>query len=181
MDLITKSKMILDVLLRVEDLSTCAAKKVGCVLYSNEYNILSYGFNHSISNTNCEDLFKKVDGKWLYYINGKWEVDNLRYKHKVWSVLNEVHAEIDAISYNFPKNDPINAIVTYSPCLDCCKSLINIGVRKITFINDFDDINDIKELCDECNVELRQIDKNSENYKYYIEEKRKLYDESNNN
>jgi len=173
----TKEEMlfILNQLLDAKSKSTCAAKKVACVLYSNNngkhYSVS--GFNKSVSNCQCNTIFQKVDGQWFYINkNQEWKHDETGLKHKLWSVTHEVHAEIMALTnHNAEDCDEkdLMAVVTWSPCLDCCKSLINANVKTILYQYEFDNFEEIKELCKECNVDLCKFE--VKNNTCYIDDK----------
>jgi len=162
---INKEEMlyILNELLRTKNMSTCAAKKVACVLYSRrpvDGELVPYmasGYNKSVSSCQCNTQFQKIDGQWFFLNKNKeWKHDDTGLKHKLWSVTHEVHAEIMALT-EFSDEKPYEeklAVVTWSPCLDCCKSLINANVKTILYQYEFDNFEEIKELCKECNVDL---------------------------
>ena len=153
---------------KVEEKSTCAAKKVGCIIMdfnpeTSGFSIISSGYNKSCSSTQCNEIFKKEGDTW-YYKEDKndkeWLEDFTGLRHKKWSMIHEVHAEIDAITnykYSWTHTMNLGCIVTYSPCLDCCKNLINLGVRDIFFEKKFDNIDDIIELTEETGVRLHEV------------------------
>lgn len=164
-----KWKEILENLVITESHSTCASKAVGCVIYDSNGEFLSSGYNRSVTSCSCISKFKKISGQWFYKKNDEWKHDETGMKHKLWSVSHEVHAEIDGLTQLKNFYNAVFAIVTYSPCLDCCKSLINSGISNIIYFYDFDNIEEIQELCKEANVSLIKIDSDSEIKEMYDE------------
>jgi dCMP deaminase len=167
-------RMYMDMTVRASEESQCAAKKVGCLLVWDN-TILAVGINGTFPHTeNCNSLFKKMDGVWfknvaskfdrMHDINTKWEACSDQEEHHKWSLIHEVHAEMNAIA-NAHKNgvslENATAYVTHSPCFNCAKELFVHGIERIVFINSYDDIEDIKELLKDHNVEL--IDYNTGN------------------
>jgi len=151
-------KIILDKLDKSSCCATCAAKSVGCVLFNRiggNY-IIEGGYNKSVSPIQCRDRFRKIEKNWFYLNkNNEWKHDETGIKHKIWSIQHEVHAEIMALTnYHTDNADNLIAVVTWSPCLDCCKSLINAGVKDIFYMYEFDNFEEIDELCKECKVNL---------------------------
>lgn len=166
-----KNKNLILKLIKNEQLSTCSAKKIACIIFDEKDNfIFSLGHNHSINkNENCNDKFIKIDNQWYYKENNDkdWEKDLTNHKHKEWSESNEVHAEMEAINnlkdicfFNFVKriyfcyrlrksmkDNTLSCIVTYSPCKNCIKSLISFGIKNIYYFYEFDDIGNSKKIC----------------------------------
>ena len=154
----------------LEAQSSCASKHIGCVIGS-EKGIISGGYNNCINkNQRCDKLFKKIDGHWYHKIILNCKESFVRdttideHMHREWSTMNEVHAEIAAISgfnstkYNADEDGELYAFVTYSPCVHCLKSLINLGVKKIYFFNKFDDYDILKkQVAEKNNIKLIQI------------------------
>lgn len=99
-------------------LSHCTRKKVGALLVK-ENMIISDGYNGTPSGfaNDCED--ESGDTHW--YV---------------------LHAEANAImkvakSANSAKDSTL--YITLSPCKDCCKLILQAGIRRLVYINEYKD------------------------------------------
>ena len=141
--------------------STCAAKAVGCVICAETIHGTLYysGYNTSVSGAVCTDLYQKRADGWYYKDHGIWLKDDTEQRHKLWSAQHEIHAEIMAlIRYDPVITSSAVAFVTWSPCLDCCKSLIHAGITAIYYIYDYDHIAAARSVCTECGVTIERLD-----------------------
>ncbi len=112
--------------------STCDRAFVGCLLVNDENRIVSTGYNGSVrKNPHCDDIGHKMrDGH----------------------CIATIHAEINALLYCAKEGISVNncsAYVTHFPCLNCTKALIQAGIKKIYFQDDY--------RIDEYALELRRI------------------------
>lgn len=56
-----------------------------------------------------------------------------------------IHAEINLLK-KMP--NPIEVVITMSPCLNCAKALVDAGVKKVSYLNDYrllDGLNYLKD------------------------------------
>lgn len=108
-----KIKIFQEILEQISTLSTSSRLKVACILLKKDFTkIASFGYNgnyfnapiNSMTGTEEESLEPGKDGF--------------------------IHAEQNAIA-KFREHDPENYIVliTYSPCSNCAKLLVNSGFR----------------------------------------------------
>lgn len=100
--------------------STCDRAFVGCLLVNDDNRIVSTGYNGSVKkNPHCDDIGHKMrDGH----------------------CIATIHAEINALLYCAKEGISVNncsAYVTHFPCLNCTKALIQAGIKKIYFQNDY--------------------------------------------
>ncbi len=100
--------------------STCDRAFVGCLLVNDENRIVSTGYNGSVrKNPHCDDIGHKMrDGH----------------------CIATIHAEINALLYCAKEGISVNncsAYVTHFPCLNCTKALIQAGIKKIYFQDDY--------------------------------------------
>ena len=116
-------------------LSHCTRKKVGALLVRDNM-IISDGYNGTPSGfpNPCEDA------------NGDTH----------WYVL---HAEANAIlkiarSANDAKGSTL--YITLSPCKECCKLILQAGVRRMVYINEYKDITGL-EFLRSAELEIVQI------------------------
>lgn len=112
--------------------STCDRAFVGCLLVNDDNRIVSTGYNGSVKkNPHCDDIGHRMrDGH----------------------CIATIHAEINALLYCAKEGISVkdcSAYVTHFPCLNCTKALIQAGIRKIYFQNDY--------RVDEYAMELLQI------------------------
>ncbi len=112
--------------------STCDRAFVGCLLVNDDNRIVSTGYNGSVKkNPHCDDIGHRMrDGH----------------------CIATIHAEINALLYCAKEGISVkdcSAYVTHFPCLNCTKALIQAGIKKIYFQNDY--------RIDEYAMELLQI------------------------
>ena len=116
----------------------------------NHNNILAIGINGTFPKAvNCNEIFMKLDGKWFRKINGEWKECEDQQEHHRWSLVNEVHAEMNALAKankNGTSVEGATAYVTHSPCYNCAKNLYTFGIKRIVYCHPYDDIMDVKEL-----------------------------------
>lgn len=149
-----------------ESQSKCAAKHVCCLIVKETegtYNILSIGLNGTPKGQpNCNEIWERGEEKGVWYKNtpnGKihvWE------GHSRWSEANEIHAEVNALAKcnqnGISAKDAI-AYISYSPCLNCSKMLVAFGIRKVVFINKYDNFeSDVEGFLTSNGVEVIQHD-----------------------
>ena len=100
--------------------STCDRALVGCLLVNDDNRIVSTGYNGSVKNNpHCDDI-------------GHTMRDN--------HCIATIHAEINALLYCAKEGISVNncsAYVTHFPCLNCTKALIQAGIKKVYFQNDY--------------------------------------------
>lgn len=152
--------ILMNTAINFSSLSKCAAKKVCCILYKDG-NIISLGINGtSPGSVNCEDKFKKVNGQW--YIKNPfdplsaWELCDDECHHE-WSLYNEVHAEINAISKALVPVAGSVAIVTHSPCWNCAKSFVAFGISKVYYKYKYDDFDNVNNYLKMQGIDLIQV------------------------
>ena len=118
--------------------------KVGCVIVNEDKNILTCGYNGFPRGANDDDFAERYEKPLKY----------------MWTE----HAERNAI-YNATRNGvSLNnsiAFVTYFPCSDCARALIQVGVKRVySPMPDFkhkkwgDSWQTSKDMFTECGVEL---------------------------
>lgn len=147
--------------------SKCAAKKVCCTIVKEEngnYNILSIGLNGTVSKVkNCNEQWERVTDE-----NGEKAWKNKVTKvvskdgHNKWSSLNEVHAEVNALSKcckQFLSTEGTYAFISFSPCYNCAKMLVTFGVKKVYFYEKYDDHEDVMKFLKRHNVEVIHLTK----------------------
>ena len=113
-------KYFMEITELVASRSTCDRAWVGCVIVNSSNRIVSTGYNGSVSgNPHCDDVGHTMrDGH----------------------CIATIHAEMNALLYCAKEGIPVkncSAYVTHFPCLNCTKALIQAGINKIYFKNDY--------------------------------------------
>lgn len=100
--------------------STCDRAWVGCLLVNDDNRIVSSGYNGSVSgNPHC---------------------DNAGHTMRDGHCIATIHAEINALLYCAKEGISVKdsrAYVTHFPCLNCTKALIQAGIKKIYYMDDY--------------------------------------------
>lgn len=122
--------------------STCDRANVGCVLVKDEgHRIIASGYNGSISgNPHCDEIGHTMrDGH----------------------CIATIHAEMNALLYCAKEGVSVegcSAYVTHFPCLDCTKSLIQAGIKKIVYKHDYRNDEYAVKLLERNNIKVIKID-----------------------
>src|SRR5690625_3407403 len=120
--------------------STCTRLMVGAVIV-RENRIIASGYNGSVADgAHCID-----DG--CYVIDG----------HCVRTVHAEANALLQCAKFGVPTNET-EVYVTHFPCLQCCKQLIQAGVKKIFYANDYRNHDLAIQLFRESNIHTKQVE-----------------------
>ena len=140
-------KLYMDIAIRISEMSHANRKKVGCCIVKDN-NIISFGWNGTPSgmHNDCEDS----DG------NTRPEV---------------IHAEMNAFSKLLKNgNQPIvgsTIYLTLSPCYDCAKLIIQSGISRVIFLEEYR-INDAIKFLVNSNIEVyRYLEGKAGLYKYF--------------
>ena len=130
----------------IAKLSTCYKYQVGCLIVK-EKRIISIGYNGTPSG-------------WKHCI----EDNKLHSKY-------EIHAEMNAIGFavrNGISTEGSEMYITHLPCFSCAKLIVASRIRKVVYINDYEDwtVNDNTiEFLKVNNVEVIKYDRNMETQK----------------
>jgi dCMP deaminase len=110
--------------------SHCVSHHVGAVIVKNG-RIIVTGYNGTPEDLpNCDEVFDKENFD--------------REAHHLWSKDNEIHAEMNTISFaakNDVNTDGADMYVTISPCNECLKNAIPAGIKNIYYLYLYDKIN----------------------------------------
>jgi len=115
--------------------SHCSRSKVGCLIVNNR-TIISDGYNGTPSgfDNQCEDCDNKT-------------------------VPTVLHAEANAITKiakSTNSSDGATLYVTLSPCFDCAKLIIQAGIKRIVYSEEYRNTDSFK-LFEEAGIEIKQI------------------------
>lgn len=101
--------------------SSCNRLHVGCILVKDN-RIISQGYNGFL--TNHPHVSVIIDD------------------HEISTIHAEQNAIIDCAKRGVECNDAI-AYITHFPCINCLKILVQAGIQKIYYINDYKNNNDL--------------------------------------
>lgn len=122
-----KLKLYKDICLRFAKESHCVSKKV-CCMAIRDGRIVATGINGTPPNApNCDEIFNKKDFD--------------REEHHNWSLIHEVHAEQNLISFCAREGISLKGceiLVSLTPCRDCSKLLIALKPSVVYYINEYD-------------------------------------------
>jgi len=121
--------------LLVSKRSSCHRLHVGCILVQNN-RIISSGYNGHLPNTKHRSV--------------------IRNNHEQMTVHAEVNSIIDCAKRNVSTNNA-TAYITHFPCLNCYKSLISGGIKKIIYNENYKNDPLVNELSKELNIEILQL------------------------
>ena len=130
--------------------SKCVSSKHVCCLLVKDGKIISTGINGTPSGYyNCNELF--ID------TNNDITFEGKKYKHNEWSILNELHAEQNAIgscAKNGISTKGATVYLTHSPCSSCTKLLISAGVEKVIINEIYNREPEAYKLLERVNIEV---------------------------
>lgn len=123
--------------------STCDRAFVGCLLVNEDNRIVSTGYNGSIGgNPHCSEIGHTMrDGH----------------------CIATIHAEMNALLYCAKEGISVKGCtcyVTHFPCLNCTKALIQAGIKKIIYVNDYRIDDYALELLKMNNIDYIKYEKN---------------------
>lgn len=108
----------------IAKLSKCVKYQVGTIIVNNG-KIISTGVNGTKKGQiNCCDVFKNRD------INDL----EIRKKHSIFSEMNEIHSEMNAIlNANIKDLNGADLYCNYIPCYNCLKHISHVGINRIFY------------------------------------------------
>lgn len=122
-----KESFFVSVLNNLAKESKCVSRQVGCLIVRDE-RIISTGYNGTISGAaNCNTIFDSSNFD--------------RETHHTWSLLNEIHAEQNAIAVAAKHGISLKDCVCYTsmqPCNTCLLLLAQAGIKEIIYVEPYD-------------------------------------------
>ena len=130
------------------NLSHANRKKVGALIVKNN-TIIADGYNGTPSGfeNECEIAINHEDGSFKEY-QTKWYV---------------LHAESNAlakVAKSTQSSDGSTLYVTYSPCTECSKLILQAGIKKVVYLEEYRDVSGL-EFLRKAGVEIKKIDLSS--------------------
>jgi dCMP deaminase len=136
--------------------STCTRLAVGATIVRDK-RIIAGGYNGSIAGgVHCID-------------EGCYVIDN----HCVRTIHAEMNALLQCAKFGVP-TEGAEIYVTHFPCLQCCKALIQSGIKKVYFAESYKNHPYAAELFEHAGVHVEQVETNSDPL---ASEQRKFIDE----
>lgn len=126
------------------DLSHALRKKVGALIVKNN-TIIADGYNGTPSGfeNECEEAVNNEDGTFREY-RTKWYV---------------LHAESNAlakVAKSTQSSEGATLYVTYSPCTECSKLILQAGIKKVVYLEEYRDIAGL-DFLRRAGVEIKKI------------------------
>ncbi|GEL66154.1 ComE operon protein 2 [Marinilactibacillus psychrotolerans] len=119
--------------------STCTRLSVGAMIV-REKRVISGGYNGSVSgDVHCSD-------HGCYLIDG----------HCVRTVHAEMNALLQCAKFGV-KTEGADIYVTHFPCLQCTKTIIQAGIRKIYYLKNYHNHSYAIKLLEQANINVEQV------------------------
>ncbi|KUP06048.1 competence protein ComE [Bacillus coahuilensis m2-6] len=119
--------------------STCTRLAVGATIV-REKRVIAGGYNGSIAGgDHCID-------------NGCYVIEN----HCVRTIHAEVNAILQCAKFGVP-TEGAELYVTHFPCLQCCKTIIQAGIKKVYFAENYKNHPYAVELFAKAGIEIKQV------------------------
>lgn len=131
-------EMFMNIALQVAERSTCSRVQVGAVIVKDQ-RIISMGWNGVPSGkSHCNDVFhKKFEEEKPEMKFEEWiQSDPIKQEHHHFAVENEIHSEMNAMLFaakNGIAIDGSDLYVVWSPCINCAKSLLQVGIKNVYY------------------------------------------------
>ncbi len=145
-------------------LSYAERRKVGCVIVKDK-QVISFGYNgtpHGFENEcECEVKMDPDAGAWLdpETIEEQWPYSNENGRYKLTTKREVLHAESNAImkvAKSTMSCEDADLYTTTCPCFDCAKLIIQAGIKKVYYTEDYRDMSGV-ELLERAGIEVEQV------------------------
>lgn len=139
--ILSYDKVYMSIAYIISQLSYAEKAKVGCVIVSQEGQLISHGWNGMpAGGDNCCEFINE---------NGE-----LKTKPEV------LHAEANAImkcARYMSSTQNATLYVTLSPCINCAKMILQAGIKRVVFLNNYKDLTGI-EILKKYGIEVDQLE-----------------------
>jgi dCMP deaminase len=157
---------------RTAELSHAKRLHVGAVIVKDD-TVISYGYNGMPAgwDNDCEDkIWDKGAGGWLspeeieeqYPFEGWHEGAQRNVRYGLKTKPEVLHAESNAIAkLAKSSNSGLNAdiFITHAPCMECSKLILQSGIRRVYFNQNYRDDSGIKFL-EKSGIQVEQLKEN---------------------
>jgi dCMP deaminase len=115
--------------------SSCERLHVGSVIVKNN-RLIAMGYNG--------------------FISGSPHVSHIENGHEQSTIHSEVNAITDCARRGVSL-DGSTIYITHYPCINCFKTIIASGIRKILYLNDYNNNSLVEQLASECQAEIQKL------------------------
>jgi len=146
-------------------LSYANRRRVGCIIVKDE-QIVSYGYNgtpHGFDNRCEEDDIKYYENPdiamELAQEHGYTCANGCCTKKDAITKREVLHAESNAITKlakSTMTSDGADLYTTTAPCFDCAKLIIQAGIKRVYYSEDYRDMSGV-ELLNKANIEVKEV------------------------
>lgn len=145
-------------------LSYAERRKVGCVIVKDK-QVISFGYNgtpHGFDNEcECHDKMDPDAGAWLdaETIEEQWPLVDSKGRYKLTTKREVLHAESNAImkvAKSTMSCEDADLYTTTCPCFDCAKLIIQAGIKKVYYTEDYRDMSGV-ELLKTAKIDVEQV------------------------
>jgi len=144
-----KEDFFIRVLNELKQESKCVSRQVSALIVKDG-RIISTGYNGTLKGApNCCEVHDRDHFE--------------REEHHQWSLMNEIHAEQNAIAVAAKNGIALAGCVCYcslQPCNTCLLLLIQAGVKEIVYVDSYDKCNwstDLMQTVDRLGIIIRQL------------------------
>ncbi len=138
--------------------STCTRLAVGATIVRDK-RIIAGGYNGSIAGgVHCID-------------EGCYVIDH----HCVRTIHAEMNAILQCAKFGVPTTDA-EIYVTHFPCLQCCKAIIQAGIKKVYYAQDYKNHPYAIELFGQAGVSVEKVEQNEMKVELHSLEKQQFLD-----
>ena len=124
-----------DIVILTAKRSSCQRLNVGCLLVKNN-RIVAQGYNGHLPGLPHTSIIE----------NG----------HEIATIHAEQNALVDCAKRGV-SCDETTAYITHYPCFNCCKLLLAAGIKQIKYIDDYNNNNNVVEMCDSMNIKIEKL------------------------
>ena len=124
-----------DIVVLTAKRSSCSRLNVGCLLVKNN-RIIAQGYNGHLPGLPHKSIIE----------NG----------HEIATIHAEQNALVDCAKRGV-SCDETTAYITHYPCLNCCKLLLAAGIKQIKYIDDYNNNNNVVDMCDSMNIKIEKL------------------------
>lgn len=145
-------------------LSYAKRRQVGAVIVKDD-QIISFGYNGTpkgFDNTcECHDRMTDGTGAWLdpETIEEQWPLEDSEGRYKLTTKKEVLHAESNAImkvAKSTMSSEGADLYVTTAPCFDCSKLIIQAGIKRVYYSEDYRDMSGI-DLLKQADIEVEYV------------------------
>ena len=116
--------------------STCERLQVGSVIVINN-RLVAMGYNG--------------------FIAGSPHISHVENGHEQSTIHSEVNAITDCARRGVSL-DGATIYITHYPCINCFKTIVACGIKRILYLNDYNNYSLVKTLASECGAIIEQIE-----------------------